>query len=146
MKNSTLIGLIVAGAVVAVPTCSVINHVMKRSEQTRDIGTADFVLENYRWFKNEEAAINQVNAQMGSTQDEITNYRKNFGVTPFADWPFDAREELARKEAVLRGYTSQYNKLVGEFNARKSDFTRGWTKGETPENIKPFLDRQYSPK
>ena len=78
-------------------------------------------------------------------QGEITGYRKDFKDAPRADWPFDAREEMARKESVLRGYVSQYNMLAGRYNGLVSDATKRWTKGSEPEEIKPFL-RTYEKK
>ena len=128
--------------VVGVPSCLVYNHLSSRSEKTRDIGTADYVLENYRWFKGQEADIGQVNAQISSMKVEISDYVIDFKGSPRAEWPFDAREELARKESVLRGYMSQYNMLAGDYNERVSYVTRGWTrwKGkDAPDELESYI-------
>ena len=119
-------------------------QVVEGTRQTRRIATPDYALENYRWFKNQAAVIEQVDAQITSTKGEITGYKTDFSNLPRADWPFDAREELARKESILRGYVSQRNMLAGQYNARHSDFTKSWTEGDMPEEIKPFL-REYAP-
>ncbi len=112
-----------------------------RSEQASDITTPDYALENYRWFKAKDAAISQVNAQIGSMQEEVTAYKSNFADVPMTNWPFDARETYSQKETILRGYISQRNLLTAEFNAHASDFTRNWTRGAVPENVRPFLDK-----
>ncbi len=116
----------------------------RNSEKTREIATADYVLENYRWFKNQSAAIEQTEAQIASMKGEIADYVDDFESVSKAEWPFDAREELGRKETVLRGYISQYNMLVKDYNARSSDMTRNWTKGDTPQELEPFL-KEYKP-
>jgi len=144
VKN-TLIGLGLAAVVAGgIGTCTVINHVWEGSRDTRRIATPDYVLENYRWFKNQSSSIDQVKAQVESTKGEIIKYEKDFEGRARADWPFDAREELARKEAVVRGYISQHNMLIKDYNARSSDVTRQFTQGEKPKELEPFL-RTYEP-
>lgn len=117
-------------------------QVVQGTQQTRRIATPDYALEQYRWFKGQEAAISQVEAQISSMRGEIEAYRGDFGDIPVAQWPWDAREELARKQATLRGYVSQRNMLGAQYNERHSDVTRAWAEGEAPENLKPFL-RNY---
>src|SRR3989338_2379866 len=106
MRGRTIVGfslfaVLTAGAIAISPV------ICGRREQVMDAVSPDFVLGNYRWFKNQSAAIQQVNAQIASIDSEIVGYRRNFEGMPFALWPFDAREELSRKEAVKRGYISQ---------------------------------------
>ncbi len=145
MKDSTVIGLGIVAVIAGIGTCGVINHTCEGSKKTREIATLDYVLDNYRWFKNQSAAIDQVNAQVKSAQGEIELYKHDFEGTPRADWPFDAREELARKEAVLRGYTSQFNLLAKDYNARSSDLTKKFAEGEEPKELEPYLGKTYAP-
>ncbi|MBI2666636.1 hypothetical protein HYX13_03425 [Candidatus Woesearchaeota archaeon] len=142
-------GLAIAGAICAgIVGASIGGGLIYRqcvsgTEQTRRIATPDYALENYRWFKGQSARLDQVKAQIDSTEGEITAYRQDFKDLPRADWPFDAREELARKESVLRGYVSQFNMLAGQYNERSSDLTRQWAKGSEPEELQPFL-KEYT--
>ena len=72
-------------------------------------------------------------------REEVTDYKHDFKDLPRSEWPFDAREELARKESVLRGYVSQYNLLAKDYNSRSSDVTRHFAKGSEPQELKPYL-------
>jgi|SRR3989344_21597 len=140
------IAVIATVAVLGMGTCAVYDRAVgSRGQKVSEIGTGDFVLQNYRDFKDLGASISQVDAQIDSMQSEVADYKKDFADSPRADWPFDAREEMARKESVLRGYISQHNMLSGKYNALVSDATKRWTKGSEPEEIKPFL-RTYEKK
>ena len=147
IKAGLVVGALVVGGGVALyfgGTALGLFHeqVVEGTRQTRRIATPDYALENYRWFKQQAAALDQVDAQIKSMEEEITAYRKDFAGISRADWPFDAREELVRKESVQRGYTSQHNMLAFEYNARHSDFTKAWTEGDIPAELKPYL-RDY---
>ena len=113
-----------------------------RVQKTLDITSPDYALENYRWFKEQDASLKQVDAQIKSVELEILDYKNDFSNKPRDEWPFDAREELARKESIRRGYISQYNMIAKDYNSRVSDFTRKWTKGEPSEEITPYLKQQ----
>ena len=95
-----------------------------RSEKTSDIASPDYWLENYRWFKQNRAAIEQVDHTIQAQKDAIEDYKKDFENVSRAEWPRDARQTLDEKETALEGYTRQYNSLVANFNARASDITR----------------------
>lgn len=143
MNGSKLAAIVLATTVVATPL--IMQTGCGRREKAMDVISPDFALENYRWFKDQSAALTQVDSQIKSEKDEIEAYRKDFADKPRSDWPFDAREELARKEAVLRGYISQYNMLAKDYNSHVSDFTRKWTKGEPSKDVAPYL-KSYDPK
>ena len=143
MVSGKIIAGVMAG-VVGLGALVVADHIWQGSKKTRQIATADYALESYRWFKEQSSAVEQVKSQIGSVKGEIADYKKDFEEKPRAEWPFDAREELARKESVLRGYISQYNMLVKDYNTRYSDVSRRWTKGSEPEELKPYL-REYTP-
>jgi hypothetical protein len=146
MGTKTNIALATTAVVLSVGSCTVLDRLVGTGGQkVNQIATGDFWVQNYRDFKDLGASLSQVNAQVESVQAEIADYRKDFTNMPRADWPYDAREELARKEAVLRGYTSQYNMLAGRYNALVSDATKRWTKGSEPKEIAPFL-RTYDKK
>ena len=115
-----------------------------RSDKTMDIISPDYILEQYRWFKKQTASIDQVKNQVKSEQEEIADMRKEYGKTPVSEWPSDEREEFRRKQSILRGYISQYNMLVGQFNARDSDVTAKFAKGQDAGQLKPYLGVSYS--
>ena len=143
--RNALIGLGLAAVVAGgVGTGVVVSHIWDGTRETRKIATPDYLLENYRWFKNQSSAINQAESQIHSMREEISAYKKDFEGITRADWSFDAREELARKESVLRGYISQRNMLTKDYNARSSDVTKQFAEGEKPEELEPFL-RNYEP-
>ena len=141
--------LAVAGLAVllagGITTCVVVDHLWSGSRQTRRIATPDYVLEQYKWFKNQSSALDQVDAQISSTTAEIDNYKKDFADVPRVNWPFDAREELSRRESVLRGSISHRNMLAKDYNARTSDVTANFAEGEKPKELAPFL-RTYEVK
>ena len=145
MKTLAIIGTVFL-AIVAIVTITVVDRLVGSGcSKVSEIATGNFMLQNYRDFKDLEASIAQVDAQITSMDAEIAGYKKDFANKPISDWPYDAREELARKESVKRGYVSQYNMLVGRYNALVSDATKKWTKGSEPQEVKPFL-RIYTTK
>ena len=110
-----------------------------RNEKTLDMISPDYILENYQWFKKQDAAIQQVRHQIDSDEKSLANYKLEFGGIPLPNWPFDSREEFARLRSVRDGHVSQYNMLVGDFNARDSDVTRHFAKGQDPKELKPYI-------
>ncbi len=95
-----------------------------RTEKTMDLASPDYWLENYRWFKQQKAAIEQVDHTMQAQRASIEKYRNDFEEMPRSEWPRDARQTLDEKETTLEGYTRQYNALVADYTARANDITR----------------------
>lgn len=111
-------------------------------QMNRDIVTktynADNALYNYHWFQEKATAITALATTIDQSKEAVTNFEKNAGSR--TNWTFEDKTEDSRLVSIVYGQESQYNSLVGEYNARANEADRNIFQNNLPLffNLKSF--------
>jgi len=99
--------------------------------------SAENYKKNYQWFKDQESAIMQIQAQICAGQMQIADFKNTFG-NDTSKWSSDTVKQYGDLTFGYNGYISKYNSLVADYNAHRSDWIRSFGIGDAPVEYAEF--------
>lgn len=112
-----------------------INQFFLQREAAGDINKkiqdADYAIDNYEWFKQQKAKIDQKKAQIKNVRDELDRFYEVNGRNS-SEWSYSQKQSFQRINSRLTGQQQMYQKLVADYNARASMQTRNVFEDKLP--------------
>ena len=148
-KMLKIIGIIVAivlilGAVsigfgvLKLPVKTLTTQIDSASEIIDKTNDADNAIYNYEWFKTQHEQIQVMERQIKISEQEIDDHKDLYGTDANA-WGYSTKDEYSRLKSIRAGQDMQYEKLVGDYNARSKMANRNIFQDKLPLHVDKIL-------
>ena len=97
--------------------------------------SADNVLQNYEWFKQQYSDYEAINIKIKQADTSYQTFKRELPKER-KDWTFEDRNELSRLSSIVDGLRYQKNDIVSTYNARSKMLNRELFKtNDLPEKL-----------
>jgi len=140
MAKPVIIFLLIAGLVATtVLSAGCMGFFQGYTEKTQKYTSADYSIDNYKFFIDKYNAIRAIGSQILNAENEMASFEK---MHPNPEhWNYKTTEMYENLRFVRTGYIQQYNKFVSEYNSRMRDLTTNqvWMKPQNyPSELQPY--------
>lgn len=95
---------------------------------------------NYEWFKAQESAMSQIQAQVCYAKGDLDDFKTTYGANASA-WTKTTKDDYDNLMFVKSGYVSKYNALASDYNAHRASFIKSFGRDpQVPIDYAPFMD------
>ena len=96
---------------------------------------------NYEYFKSQETAMKQLEAQICQSKNEVNDFKEIYGNS--TTWTKTTKQEYSELAFIKNGYISKYNSLVADYNAKRSSFIQNFGRDDKiPYDYALFYEAQ----
>lgn len=125
--------MLIVGKVVLFPAHVANETVNSAYSITSKTLSADNVIYNYEWFKQQYNDYLAIDKKIIVANDSVANFEKSAGDRK--SWTFEDKTEHARLNTIVQGLMSQRADIVSNYNARASMANRSIFQAGVPSFI-----------